>query len=68
MKSLVLLSFLSLSPGGPATVSPAEYFDTQESCNTRMQEIRAHNSTPGTARCSCHKAVEEVSVEGNDAI
>ena len=68
MKSLVLLSFLSMSPGESAIVNPAEYFDNQAACTSRMQEIRAKNTAPGAARCICHKTVEEVSVEGSDAI
>lgn len=68
MKSLVLLAYLSVAPGAPATPGKAEFFDDRAACQARMQEIRRENPVPGTARCICHKTVEEVSVEGNDAI
>jgi hypothetical protein len=69
MKSLVLLSFLSLSQSGPSVTQKAEYFDNPETCQVRMQEIRAqHSAKPGGVRCSCHKTVEQVAAEGNDAI
>ena len=68
MKSLVLLSFLSLSPDAPATVGKAEFFDNEQACQSRMQQIRSAVSAPGKARCTCHKTVEEVTVEGNDGI
>jgi hypothetical protein len=68
MKSLVLLTFLSLSHGTPATTGKAEYFDNQETCQARMQQIRSGVSAPASVRCSCHKTVEPVEAEGNDAI
>jgi hypothetical protein len=68
MKSLVLLTFLSLSNGGPTTTGKAEFFDNEAACQVRMQEIRTHHAAPGNVRCSCHKTVEQVEAEGNDAI
>lgn len=68
MKSLVLLTFLSLSPDTAPTPGKTEFFDNQESCQSRMQEIRRNNGAPGNVRCMCHKAIGEVAAEGNDAI
>jgi hypothetical protein len=68
MKSLVLLTFFSLNPGEPLKNGPTEFFDNEQMCQVRMQELRQQHSTPGTARCSCHKTVPPVSAEGNDAI
>jgi hypothetical protein len=68
MKSLVLLTFLSLSPDAPSTTGKAEFFDNEQACQVRMQEIRTLHSAPGSVRCSCHKTVEQVEAEGNDAI
>lgn len=68
MKTMVLLTYLSLSPGTPATLGNAEYFDNEATCQTRMQEIRIQRAFPGAARCSCHKTVPPVPAEGNDAI
>ncbi len=67
MKSLVLLTFLSLSPDAPGKLGPAEFFDSESACSVRMDQIRVSHPD-GLARCSCHKTVEEVSVEGNDGI
>lgn len=66
MKSLVLLTFLSLSPGEPAKLGNAEFFDNREACQSRMQDIR--NTAVGSVRCTCHQTVGEVAAEGNDAI
>ena len=68
MKSLVLLTFLSLSPGTAPSAGKAEFFDNREACQTRMQEIRRNSGAPGSVRCTCHKTVGEVAAEGNDAI
>ncbi len=68
MKSLVLLTFLSISNGAPSATQKAEYFDNQAACQVRMQEIRTQHTAPGSVRCSCHKTVEQVEAEGNDAI
>jgi hypothetical protein len=68
MKSLVLLSFLSLSPDAPTITGKAEYFDTEASCKTRMHEIRHSHQAPSSVRCSCHKTVPPIEAEGNDAI
>ena len=67
MKSLVLLTFLSHSPDAPDKLAPAEFFDNKPACEFRMDQIRARHPD-GLARCTCHKTVEEVSVEGNDGI
>ncbi len=67
MKSLVLLTFLSLSPGEPAKIGKAEFFDNREACQARMQDIRS-NVSGGSVRCTCHKTIGEVAAEGNDAI
>lgn len=67
MKSLVLLTFLSVSPGDPAKLGKAEFYDDHAACQIRMHELRqAH--VPGSIRCKCHETVEEVAAEGNDAI
>lgn len=68
MKSLVLLTFLSLSPDTAPSNGKTEFFDTRESCQNRMQEIRRNAKTPGSVRCICHKTIGEVAAEGNDAI
>jgi hypothetical protein len=68
MKSLVLLSFLSLSPDAPTITGKAEYFDNESTCKVRMQEIRLQHQTPASARCSCHKTIPPVEATGNDAI
>ncbi len=68
MKSLVLLTFLSLSPGAPTTAGKTEFFDTEAACKIRMQEIRDQHKAPGSARCTCHKTIPPVEAEGNDAI
>jgi len=68
MKSLVLLTFLSLSPDGPTSTGKAEYFDNEASCKTRMHEIRHQYQAPTAVRCSCHKTIPPVEAEGNDAI
>lgn len=68
MKSLVLLTFLSLSPGAHPTLGKAEYFNDETSCQQRMAEIRASQGSPGKVRCTCHVTVPEVTVEGNDGI
>jgi hypothetical protein len=67
MKSLVLLTFLSLSPDAPGKLGQAEFFDNEPACSVRMDQIRAGHPD-GLARCTCHKTVEEVTVEGNDGI
>jgi hypothetical protein len=68
MKSLVLLTFLSLSPDTAQTTGKAEFFDDKQACQTRMQEIRRNSGAPGNVRCICHKTIGEVAAEGNDAI
>jgi hypothetical protein len=68
MKSLVLLTFLSLSPGEPMSTGKVEFFDDKTTCETRMSEIRTQYGAPARARCSCSKIVPPVSAEGNDAI
>jgi len=68
MKSLVLLSFLTLSPDAPTTAGKTEFFDNEAACQIRMQEIRRQMVAPGSARCSCHKIIEPVEAFGNDAI
>lgn len=68
MKSLVLLSFLTLSPDAPTITGKAEYFDTEASCKTRMHEIRQSHQGPSSVRCSCHKTIPPVEAEDNDAI
>ncbi len=68
MKSLVLLTFLSLSPGEPAKMGKAEFFDNLEACQSRMQDIRQNVAAPGRVRCTCHQTIGEVAAEGNDAI
>lgn len=67
MKSLVLLTFLSLSPDAPSKLGEAEFFDSEPAWQSRMDQIRAAHPA-GLARCTCHKTVEEVTVEGNDGI
>lgn len=67
MKSLVLLTFLTLSPGEPTKMGKTEFFDNREACQSRMQDIRRSHSAGGV-RCTCHKTIGEVSAEGNDAI
>ncbi|MEW5788900.1 MAG: hypothetical protein AB1899_13715 [Pseudomonadota bacterium] len=68
MKSLVLLTFFALNPGEPVKNGPTEFFDNQQSCQTRMQELRASQTRPGSLRCACHETVVEVEAEGNDAL
>jgi hypothetical protein len=68
MKSLVLLSFLSLSPDLPATTGKAEFFDNESTCKVRMQEIRRQYQAPASVRCTCHKTIPPVEATGNDAI
>jgi hypothetical protein len=68
MKSLVLLTFLSLSPGEPTTTGKVEFFDNEAACQVRMDQIRTQYSAPASARCSCKKIVPPVNAEGNDAI
>lgn len=68
MKSLVLLTFLSLSPDTAPTAGKTEFFDNREACQSRMQEIRRSSGASGSVRCTCHKTIGEVAAEGNDAI
>jgi len=68
MKSLVLLTFFSLSPGAPTTTGKVEFFDNEAACQVRMDEIRSHHTAPGSARCSCKKIVPPVEATGNNAI
>lgn len=68
MKSLVLLTYLTLSPGAPSTFGPAEFFDNETTCKNRMQEIRRNHIATGNIRCTCNPTVAEISVEANDAI
>lgn len=68
MKSLVLLTYLTLSPGTPSTFGPAEFFDNETSCKNRMQEIRRNHTTGGNIRCTCNPTVGEISAEGNNAL
>lgn len=68
MKSLVLLTFLSISPDSPPITGKAEYFDTEATCKVRMQELRQQQNSSSSLRCSCHKTVPPVEASGNDAI
>ncbi|MEW6679205.1 MAG: hypothetical protein AB1421_14920 [Pseudomonadota bacterium] len=68
MKSLVLLTFLNISPGSAPTLAPAEFFDDRETCESRMQDLRQGQAAPGSIRCRCHTTTEEVEAEGNNAI
>jgi hypothetical protein len=68
MKSLVLLTFLSLNPDSPPVAGKAEYFDTEASCKVRMQELRTLKQPSSALRCSCHKTIPPVEATGNDAI
>lgn len=68
MKSLVLLTFLSLSQGSQPVLGKAEYFDNREACQVRMQELRSHRTSPESLRCTCHETIPEISVEGTDGI
>lgn len=68
MKSLVLLSFITLSPGEPATTGKAEFFDNEAACQVRMHQIDTQYSAPASTRFSCKRIVPPVSAEGNDGI
>jgi len=68
MKSLVLLTFLNLSPGGTPVIGPAEFFDDRGTCEERMAELRKNPPTLGGRRCTCHETVEEVAADGAEAI
>ncbi len=68
MKSLVLLTLLSLSPDAPTTSGGTEFFDNEAACQVRMLEIRQQHKAPASVRCSCHKTIPPIEAEGNDAI
>jgi hypothetical protein len=68
MKSLVLLTFLNLSPSAPPAPGPAEFFDDRSACESRMVELRQRHPGKDSIRCKCHETVEEVDAEGNHAI
>ena len=68
MKSLVLLTFLNLSPNAAPNMGPAEFYNDRQACESRMAELRQAHTTPGSIRCQCHQTVEEVDADGNHAI
>lgn len=69
MKSLVLLTFLAINPNAPMKNGATEFFDNEQTCKARMDELRvSHATKPGSIRCSCHKTIPPVEAVGNDAI
>jgi hypothetical protein len=68
MKSLVLLTFFALNPGEPLKNGPTEFFDNEQSCQHRMEELRISHPRKGAVRCACHETVGEVEAVGNDGM
>jgi hypothetical protein len=68
MKGLVLMSFLTVSPGHAPVANPIEFYDNQAQCDSRMAELRNRHGDSDKLKCKCHRVVAPIAAEGNDAI
>lgn len=67
MKSIVLMIFIMM-PNGGKKLGQFEYFESFDTCEARIVEIKATHPNAANMLLKCHKTVPEVPAEGNDAV